>query len=383
IEEDPTDFTKGEDYTDLAAMRAPRPTLLIHNAMDNCCFRSMLVKPYIYDAIKPFFRLYGKPDALAWHENLHPGTHNYQLDNRQHAYAFFTRSFNLPISAKEIPSDQEVLSFNELKVGVPANNLTVLGIARKFAAEITRPPIPIGHTAELQWTSASRGQLISVIRYKPVTVENAWRIWNTKGMGVESLSYRFDFNNGLSAAGNWLKGMAVPDPAPATIVLDDDGRKAAGGMVSDRVNRGQQVLALDLIFNGEMRPMKPDPTDYELLVATTGGRPLGLEVAQLIGSAQWFRQTSGNQKIRLETEGIRSQVIALTAAAIEPSLFSEVVTHGGMESLGYLLNAPVPFHNAADLFCLDFYKDFDLDRLVAMARPVKVTQNELVHAAAK
>ncbi len=383
IEEDPTDFTKGEDYTDLAAMRAPRPTLLIHNAMDNCCFRSMLVKPYIYDAIKPFFRLYGKPDALAWHENLHPGTHNYQLDNRQHAYAFFTRSFNLPISAKEIPSDQEVLSFNELKVGVPANNLTVLGIARKFAAEITRPPIPIGHTAELQWTSASRDQLISVIRYKPVTVENAWRIWNTKGMGVESLSYRFDFNNGLSAAGNWLKGMAVPDPAPATIVLDDDGRKAAGGMVSDRVNRGQQVLALDLIFNGEMRPMKPDPTDYELLVATTGGRPLGLEVAQLIGSAQWFRQTSGNQKIRLETEGIRSQVIALTAAAIEPSLFSEVVTHGGMESLGYLLNAPVPFHNAADLFCLDFYKDFDLDRLVAMARPVKVTQNELVHAAAK
>lgn len=374
IEEDATDLTKGEDYTDLVAMRAPRPTLLIHNAMDNCCFRSMLVKPYIYDAIKPFFQLYGRPDALAWHENLHPGTHNYQIDNRQHAYAFFTRHFNLPISPKEIPSGQEILSFDESKVGVPADNLTVLGIARKFAGEIRRSPIPTGETAEMQWAVAARAQLASIIRYKPVRVEHAWRIWNTKGMGVESLSFRFDFNNGLSATGNWLKAMAVEDHAPATIVLDDDGRKAAGDIVSDRVNRGEQVLALDVIFNGEMRPRKPDPTDYELLVASIGERPLGLEVAQLLGAAQWFQQTSGNSKTRIETKGIRSQVVALTAAALDPALFSEIVTYGGMQSLGYLLNAPVPYHKAAELFCLDFYKDFDLDRLITMAQPVKVSQ---------
>lgn len=379
IEEDPTDFMKGEDYTDLVAMRAPRPTLLIHNAMDNCCFRSMLVKPYIYDDIKPFFQLYGKPDALAWHENLHPGTHNYQLDNRQHAYAFFTRYFGLPVSPKEISSGQELLSFDQLKVGVPADNLTVLGIARNLAAEIKRPLIPTG-AAESQWAEKERAQLAAIIRYQPIAVEHAWRIWNTKGMGVESLSYRFDFSNGLSASGSWLKGMAVPHRAPAEIVLDDGGRKAAGGMVSDAVNRDEQVLAMDVIFNGEMQPMKPDPTDYEFLTASIGSRPLGLEVAQLIGAARWFRQTSGNKKIRLETKGIRSQVVALTAAALEPTLFSEIVTHGGMESLAYLLNAPVPYHKAAELFCLDFYKDFDLDQLVAMAEPVKVSQKELVHA---
>lgn len=383
IEEDPTDFTKGEDYPDLVAMRAPRPTLLIHNAMDNCCFRSMLVKPYIYDAIEPFFKLYGQQEAVSWHENLHPGTHNYQVDNRQHAYAFFTRYFNMPITPKEIPCGQEIMSSDELKVGVPTDNLTVLGVARKLAAGITRQPIPTRHAAELQWATTSRAQLTSVIRYKPVEVEHAWRIWNTKAMGVESLSYRFDFNNGLSATGVWLKGIAVPDHAPATIVMDDDGRKAAGGVVSDRVNRGEQVLALDVIFNGEMRPMKPDSTDYELLIATTGGRPLGLEAAQLIGAAQWFRQTSGDREICLETKGIRSQVVALTAAAIEPALFSDIVTYGGMASLGYLLNAPVAFHQAPDLFCLDLYRDFDLDQLVAMAQPVKILQNELVRAAAK
>jgi len=51
IEEDPTDFDAGFDYTILTALRAPRPTLLIHNAEDTCCFRADLVKPYIYTNI--------------------------------------------------------------------------------------------------------------------------------------------------------------------------------------------------------------------------------------------------------------------------------------------------------------------------------------------
>jgi dienelactone hydrolase len=36
IEEDATDFRDGQDYTHLTAMRAPRPTLLIFNAEDDC-----------------------------------------------------------------------------------------------------------------------------------------------------------------------------------------------------------------------------------------------------------------------------------------------------------------------------------------------------------
>ena len=74
-------------------MRAPRPTLLIHNAVDSCCFRAPSVKPYIYENVKPFFQLFGRTDALQWHENFNPGTHNYQLDNREQAYRFFSREF--------------------------------------------------------------------------------------------------------------------------------------------------------------------------------------------------------------------------------------------------------------------------------------------------
>ena len=77
-------------------MRAPRPTLLVHNAEDDCCFRAPVVKPLNYDAIKPIFRLYGKEEALGWHENTDPSTHNYQLDNRTQVYHFFSKAFNLP-----------------------------------------------------------------------------------------------------------------------------------------------------------------------------------------------------------------------------------------------------------------------------------------------
>jgi hypothetical protein len=43
-----------------------------------------------------------------------------------------------------------------------------------------------------------------------------------------------------------------------------------------------------------------------------------------------------------------------------------------MTSLSYLLDTPVPYRNAPDLFCLDLYKYFDIDRLTVLASPVTV-----------
>ncbi|MGI8959848.1 MAG: alpha/beta hydrolase family protein [Bryobacteraceae bacterium] len=369
IEENATDLTRGEDYPFLVAMRAPRPALLIHNAEDDCCFRAALVKPYIYDRIQPFFRLFGKTDELAWHENRDPGTHNYQRDNREQAYGFFTRNFGLTADAKEIPSDDEIRSKDELDVGLPPQNLTIAGLARKLAGQIIRPPIPTG-SERSSWTKSQREQLKSVVRYMPVSVENAWRIDNTKRRELESLSYRFDFSNGLSATGVWLKAIPARADGPVSIVLSDKGFKAAGEMISEHVNRGEQVLALDLLFNGATAPEAP--ADWEMLVSTTGDRPLGLEAGQLLAVANWLQTGAGRHDIRIETEGIRNQVIALTAAALEPNVFGRIESHHPMESLQYLLDKPVPFRSAPDLFCLDFYKYFDLDRLSAIAAPTEI-----------
>jgi dienelactone hydrolase len=376
VEEDATDLTQGEDYPFFVAMRAPRPTLLIHNAEDDCCFRAALVKPYIYDQVRPFFKLLGKPDDLGWYESSDPGTHNYQLFNRLQAYRFFQEHFRLPAVPDEIPSSTEVRTPQELAIGVPAGNLTIVGLAKKLAATNTRPTVPSEGEARSAWIAPQREKLKQVIRYTPVSVEDAWRFSNTKRMTIRTLSYRFDLSNGLSASGVWLQAVGATDDAPVTIVLNDKGYAAAGDAVAEHVNRGEQVLALDLLFTGSARPEAPNPADWELLLATAGDRPLGMEAAQLIGVANWLRANSGGRPVQVETEGIRTAVIAEVAAAIEPAAFSAVTSHHAMTSLSYLLDAPVPYRSAPDLFCLDLYKYFDIDSIVAMAAPTKIKNIE-------
>jgi hypothetical protein len=60
--------------------------------------------------------------------------------------------------------------------------------------------------------------------------------------------------------------------------------------------------------------------------------------------------TYARSSIRVETEGIRPQTVALAATALEPKLFSGVFSNGGMSSFRYLLDAPVQYRTAPDLF---------------------------------
>jgi dienelactone hydrolase len=375
VEESPTDLTVGEDYPFLIAMRAPRPTLLIHNAEDDCCFRADLVKPYVYEQVKPVFKLYGDSSALAWHENRDPGTHNYQLDNREQAYAFFSKHFHLPAPTEEIPSDAEIRTPQELAVGLPTDNLTVAGLAARIATRLVRPLPPSDPAQREKWRAAQRRKLASVLRVEPVSLENAWRMANSKHLGLHSLSYRFDLTNQLSATGVWLSAISSPDNAPATIILNDAGYQASGKLAAERTDRGEQVLALDTIFNGATRPEESDTGAWAMMVTTDGKRPLGLEVEQLLAVARWFQANSGQAKIRVQTVGIRSQVVAQVAAALSPDLFAAIVSDDAIDSLGSLMEGPLLFRSAPELFCLDLYKYFDIDLFTSMAEPVRIERH--------
>ena len=170
---------------------------------------------------------------------------------------------------------------------------------------------------------------------------------------------------------------AGKDP-PATIILNDKGYAASGDAVSWHVNHGEQVLALDLIFNGFTSPQTSDPTDWEMLVSTAGDRPLGMEAAQLLAVAHWMQSGNTNRKIQIETDGIRSAIIAEVAAAIEPDTFSVINSRHAMKTLNYLLDAPVAFHSAPDLFCLDLYKYFDIGSIQAIAAPTSIKNTESI-----
>jgi CMP-N-acetylneuraminic acid synthetase len=43
-----------------------------------------------------------------------------------------------------------------------------------------------------------------------------------------------------------------------------------------------------------------------------------------------------------------------------------------MKTLSYLIDTPVPFRSAPELFCLDLYRYFDIDTLEALAAPTKI-----------
>jgi dienelactone hydrolase len=377
VEQSATDFLEGQDYPHLMAMMAPRPVQLVYNAEDDCCFRAALVKPLIYDAIVPIYKLYGREDALAWHENRDPGTHNYQQDNREQSYRFFGKAFGLQASDQEIPVGPELKSYDELVVGLPPDNLTILGLARKLASQNTRSPVPSAPLERAAWAKAARQELGEVVRYKPVKIYDAQAIAMTKHLGVETESFLFLMSNGLSANGVWLRAMGTRDQAPVTVILNDAGKKAAGREVADRINRGEQVLALDLLFTGDAWGKTSVAALYTETLHGTGDRPIGLRAAQLIAVSEWAHQRTGVENLRLEITGMRSQVAGLIASALEPNLFARVVVHEGISSLGFLLEKPVSFFDAPELFCLDLYKEFDVDRLALIAAPAQVTTEKV------
>jgi hypothetical protein len=117
-------------------------------------------------------------------------------------------------------------------------------------------------------------------------------------------------------------------------------------------------------------------TDLQQLVYATGARPIGVETAELIEIVRFIGNRAHHTKVRLESSGIRSQVVSLLASALEPTMFSELVNRDGMQSLDYVLQKPVAYEAAPDLFCLDLLRETNIDRLAALSAPVRVLNEQ-------
>jgi len=271
----------------------------------------------------------------------------------------------------------DLKSYEELVVGLPQDNLTIVGFARKLANAINRPAIPADTDARQSWGVAERDRLKKVLRYKAATLQRPWVIATTKARGIETKSYLFEMADGLAANAVWLRAIGEPDNTPVTLILNDKGKSAAGEEVSERANRGEQVLVIDLLLIGDAWK-DASGYSYAQILHGTGDRALGIVAAQLSTIAEWIKNRANVRDVRLECTGVRSQTAALAAAALNPTLFSDIVVHQGASSLNYLLEKPVTYREAPELFCLDLYKYFDLDRLTALAAPARVTVGKVV-----
>lgn len=387
-EQNAADLRQRFDYAQLDAARAPRPTLLIYNAMDDCCFRADIVQQGVESDIRPFYALYGKPSNLQWRLNLDPGTHNYNLDSRTVAYKFFDSAFHLTVPPEEWPgTDAQLHSAEDLLVGVPADSLTILSLAQSFARQIHHA---VPSNADEAWKKSERQTLRRVVRYSPVTLTHAWPLHATHSKGIQSMGYRFDFSNGLSATGVLFRSVTAPRNAPATIVIADAGMPAALIDVANDINRGQRVLVFDPVFFGD-NSLGSRQLRYMQLLNSMGVRPLGLESAQLTSVIHWLANdldhgspTRGSEAatrnapavpVHMVTIGVRAEAVAFSAVALKPELFTRLDARDSIPTLMDAFTRPLTYPQAPELMCLDLYRDFDYDILAAMAAPVTIDLN--------
>jgi hypothetical protein len=390
-EQNAPDMRTKADYAQLMAVRAPRPTLLIYNSMDDCCFRAGVVKQGVFTDALPFFSAANQPKNLLWSQNDDPGTHNYQIDSRLHAYRFFKDQFHLQTSAEEDPdTDQEVLPAEELVVGLPKDNLTIVGLARKLAAQIQHPAASNLSATDLQ---KQHDLLKDVVRFSDVTVTHAWPVSATHERGVESRGYRFEFSNGLTASGVFLQSSASSAKQGLSVLISDTGRTSMSTEAGDLLSRGHRVLVFDPILFGDSIPgttERPNLSGTAQMLNTVGERALGLEAAQIAAITHWLQSgqfdgtstsgsasdtTSSSEKIHLITRGPRSEVAALVATALQPQYFSSLRTEKGMKSFADIFTQDLGYSQIPELLCLDLYRDFDIEGIRALAPSVAIDLN--------
>jgi len=367
-EQTPTDLGMIADYCHLTAMRAPRPTLLTKNSKDDCCFASGHALPPLLDAARPVFRLYGRENALRSHVNDNPGTHNYEVDNRQAFYRmagdfFYPRSKEF--DPKEIPSEKEVKTKEQLEVPLPAKNEDFHSLAVALSKSLPREAdLPKDKAAALQWQEARRARLREIVRAKDYQV-HAIPSGSEEKEGVKATFWR------LQTGAAWTVPaveFARGDAKKTAILVADNGRASTAEHVQRLLAAGYRVLAADPFYFGESKIAERDYL-FALLVAAVGDRPLGLQASQVAAIARWVDGQRKCGPVTVVAVGPRSCTFTLVAAALEDKAVAALELHNPLTSLKEIIEQNATAEQKPELFCFGLLEWFDVKQLAALVAP--------------
>ncbi len=306
-EQTPCDLGTVVDYTHLTAMLAPHPALLTFNAKDDCCFAAGTALPPLLEAAEPVYRLYNAQGRLHTHINTDPGTHNYLLDNREALYQALAEAWSRPdtsYSPKEIPSDNEVKTFDALKVGLPDENLDLQKLALSLAKDLPRGAELPGEKAQVaDWQQARRLKLRALVKSFEggATVS---RVAEETRAGITASWWTLRVGKTWTVPAVRLEPAEPKATMPTVLLLADGGRKqkAAIERACALVADGRRVVAVDPFYFGESRPAERDNL-WPLLVATVGERPLGVQVGEVLMAAKAFRPSEGSAPVSVVAVG--------------------------------------------------------------------------------
>jgi len=351
-EQVPPDLCAVADYDTLTALVAPRPCLLIYNHYDTCCFPSPRTFASVYLRAKPVYELLGHGDLLAFHDCLYPRTHNYDAGNRERMYRFLEGHFGLADTGPDLPTEAEWLSEGEAACGVPDDNATLLTLARQALVQAR------GHrrAARREPPEARRRRLVDLLRLPTLVATPApatRRREQTVTLGPWQVALRY-----------CPRGRA----AGTLLLLDDRGLHAPA--IAEATARAAELdcrlYAAGLWSAGQPRNL----WQYHLLLEAAGERSLGVLVAQALGLGRLLARRHAGQPVHLQAATLTMPVVAVIAAALEPALWASLTTFGLMPSLDRLVDWPIDYGDCPALFCRDLVREFDIEELLSLSRPV-------------
>src|SRR4029079_8774791 len=110
------------------------------------------------------------------------------------------------------------------------------------------------------------------------------------------------------------------------------GRGATGAAVHQWLNQGYRVVAMDPFYFGEARINERDYL-FALLVASVGDRPLGIQSSELAAVARWLARERKAGPVIIASQGPRTSLMALTAAALEQTAIAGLELQNAYGSL--------------------------------------------------
>ena len=349
-EQTPNDLAVYADYTHLTAMLADRAALLTNNAYDRCCFTAGHALPPLIDAAAPIFSLLDRRDHLRTHINHKPGSHNFGVDNRQQLYRFMGDVFypgDTSFDAKEIPSEAEVKSYDDLLVPLPEDNHSFNSIALGLMKGLPKPQS--GSEAE------QRKRLLKIVHAKENTA-------TAKKVGGEGGVAHFQFALGR----DWTVPATVftpPEVKGTTLLIADEGRAKQTTAVTQLMEDGYRVVALDPFFFGESK-IKSRDFLHVILMHAVGERALGVQSGQLAAIADWAAEAYGGP-VGLQSIGPRLSVSA-RLAAVQTEAIQSVTLHDPMTSLKEVITENRGANHLPEMMCFGLLEAFDLKQIEAL-----------------
>ena len=348
-EQTPNDLALYADYTHLTALLANRAALLTYNAKDNCCFTAGHALPPLLAAAQPIFRLLGRGEFLRSHINHDPGSHNFELDNRQQLYRFIGDVFyqGQEYDWQEIPSADEVKTYDELLVDLPEENGGFNSIALGLMETLPKP-----------FEGDKRRRLLEVVSAKNYTAK-------AKRVRGEGAMVHFQFQVG----DDWtLPGTVFTPDAPmaTTLLIADAGRKAQAERVESLLAKGRRVVAFDPFFFGESK-IKSRDFLHVILMHAAGERALGVQASQISAVAEWAKKQY-KQPVELMSAGPRLSVAA-RLAAVQSNAISALKLHDPMKSLKEVIRENKGANHMPEMMCFGLLESFDLPQVEALIAP--------------